>query len=246
MPMYVGSVSFGKDSLATVILALRHKEPLDEAVYCEVMFDDETSGEIPEHKDFIYNIAIPKLQSWGVKTVVLRSEKTYVSLFQREIISGTGQGKIRSFPISGKCYIQRDCKIPPIRRYKKSLPDDVVQYIGYANDEQDRLMRLDNSTRVSLLQRYKIDERDAFDICRREGLLSPIYQFTNRGGCFFCPNAKMKELRHLYDHHKDLWGRMLDLQALPNKITEKFNRDMCFADIDEMFRFEDLQQTLFK
>ena len=37
--LHIASCSFGKDSLATILLALEHGEPLDEAVYCEVMFD---------------------------------------------------------------------------------------------------------------------------------------------------------------------------------------------------------------
>ena len=36
---FIASCSFGKDSLATLLLALEHNEPLDEAVYCEVMLD---------------------------------------------------------------------------------------------------------------------------------------------------------------------------------------------------------------
>lgn len=79
---HVASCSFGKDSLATILLALEHGEPLDEAVYCEVMFDKEISGEVPEHRDFIYTTAIPALESRGVKVTVLRSEKTYVDLLQ--------------------------------------------------------------------------------------------------------------------------------------------------------------------
>ena len=42
--LHIASCSFGKDSLATILLALEHGEPLDEAVYCEVMFDKRTSG----------------------------------------------------------------------------------------------------------------------------------------------------------------------------------------------------------
>ena len=45
MPKTICSCSMGKDSLATVILALMHHEPLDEIVYCEVMFDKEISGD---------------------------------------------------------------------------------------------------------------------------------------------------------------------------------------------------------
>ena len=40
-PTYIASCSFGKDSLATILLALEHNEPLDRAVFCEVMFDHE-------------------------------------------------------------------------------------------------------------------------------------------------------------------------------------------------------------
>ena len=44
-PKFIASCSFGKDSLATILLAKEHGVPLDEAVYCEVMFDKGISGE---------------------------------------------------------------------------------------------------------------------------------------------------------------------------------------------------------
>ena len=147
---HVASCSFGKDSLATILLALEHGEPLDEAVYCEVMFDKEISGEVPEHRDFIYTTAIPALELKGVKVTVLRSEKTYVDLFTGKITRGPKKGLLRSFPICGRCAVQRDCKLKPILRYQKSLPPDTVQYIGIAKDEQERLLRLAGN-RVSLL-----------------------------------------------------------------------------------------------
>lgn len=36
--LHIASCSFGKDSLATILLALEHGEPLDEAVYCETNY----------------------------------------------------------------------------------------------------------------------------------------------------------------------------------------------------------------
>ena len=235
---YLASCSFGKDSLAAILLAKKHGEPLDEAVYCEVMFDKTISGEVPEHRDFIYTKGIPALERMGIKVTVLRGKKTYVDLFTGRITRGPKKGMLRSFPVCGKCYVQRDCKLRPILRYQKTLPPDTVQYIGIAKDEQERLLRLEGR-QVSLLEKYNCTEQDAKELCRQAGLLSPIYQFTNRGGCWFCPNAKRKELRHLYDHHPELWARMLELQALPGKVTEKFNRTQRFSDIDAMFREED-------
>jgi len=242
---YLASCSFGKDSLAAILLAKKHGEPLDEAVYCEVMFDKTISGEVPEHRDFIYTKGIPALERMGIKVTVLRGKKTYVDLFTGRITRGPKKGMLRSFPVCGKCYVQRDCKLRPILRYQKTLPPDTVQYIGIAKDEQDRLLRLEGR-QVSLLEKYNCTEQDAKELCRQAGLLSPIYEFAGRGGCWFCPNAKRKELRHLYDHHPELWARMLELQALPDKVSEKFNRTQRFSDIDAMFREEDQENSFWQ
>ena len=88
---YVASCSFGKDSIATILLALEHGEPLDEAVFVEVMFDHSRniSGEIPEHIDWIYSKAIPRLEAMGVRTRVLRSERDYMYCFTKAVRGGT-------------------------------------------------------------------------------------------------------------------------------------------------------------
>lgn len=138
---YIVGCSFGKDSLATIIIAKENGEPLDEAVYCEVMFDDGISGEVPEHRDFIYNVGIPTLESWGIKTTVIRGKRTYVSSFTRTIEKGPHAGKINAFPLCGRCCIQRDCKTRVIEKWTRSLKGDVVQYIGLAADEQERLLK---------------------------------------------------------------------------------------------------------
>ena len=52
-PKYVASCSGGKDSVATLLLAAQHNEPLDEAVFSEVMFNQNTSGEVPDRKSVV-------------------------------------------------------------------------------------------------------------------------------------------------------------------------------------------------
>lgn len=250
MKRYVAACSFGKDSMATVILAKKYKEPLDEVVYCEVMFDEETSGEVPEHRDFVYRIAIPRLKRAGIPVHIVRGEKTFVGQFQHRI-SGEGRsaGKIWSWPLCGKCYVQRDLKVRPMDAWKREhwRGDEIIQYVGIADDEMDRLARMDSYQypTTSLLEKYGVTEDEAMNLCRKHGLLSPIYEFAPRNGCFFCPNAKERELRHLYDHHPDLWGRLLELQALPEKATELFTRELRFDEIDAAFRMDDAQIDLF-
>lgn len=184
---YIASCSFGKDSMATILLAKKYGEPLDEIVYCEVMFDETISGEIPEHIDFIKNKAIPLLKEWGYKVTVLRSQKNYVSSFKRVVQRGKCAGKINAFPLCGRCCIQRDCKVPPIEKYKKSLPEETTQYIGIEYDEQDRLARLKKGKQISLLEKYKITSEQARDMCKEAGLLSPTYDFAKRGGVLVLP-----------------------------------------------------------
>ena len=197
-----------------------------------------TSGEVPEHRAFIYETAIPRLERLGIPVRVLRSDKTYLDLFAGTVTRGPKKGLRRGFPLCGHCYVQRDCKLRPIRRYNRTLTPDTVQYVGIASDEPVRLRRLQGD-QVSLLEKYHYTEEDAKQLCQTAGLLSPVYAFTDRGGCWFCPNAKRKELRHLYDHHPELWARMLELQAMPGKVSEKFNRTERFSDIDAAFRKED-------
>ena len=136
--LHIASCSFGKDSLATILLALEHGEPLDEAVYCEVMFDKRTSGEVPEHRAFIYETALPRLERLGIPVHVLRSDKTYLDLFAGVITRGPKKGLRRGFPLCGHCYVQRDCKLRPIRLYNRTLTPDTVQYVGIASDEPVR------------------------------------------------------------------------------------------------------------
>ena len=92
--IHIASCSFGKDSIATLLLALEHNEPLDRVVFAEVMFDHKRgiSGEIPEHIEWVYSVAIPKLEQMGVKVDVVKSEKDYVHFF----VSAVGGGGIKA------------------------------------------------------------------------------------------------------------------------------------------------------
>lgn len=241
--------SFGADSTANVLLGMEHGEPPDEIVYCEVMFDKTTSGEIPEHYDFIHGTAVPFFENQGIKVHIVRGEKTFLDCFFREIGpmgAPENQGKIWAWPLCGRCWIHRDCKVRPMKRFERTqwAGQQIIKLSGIAADEEARLLTMLGYGGVSMLEKFGKTQADARQICRRAGLLSPCYQFTNRNGCWFCPNSKWRERRHLYDHHPDLWGRLLELQKVPNKVTERFDRNFTITEIDAMFRLEDAQYDL--
>ena len=88
---YFASCSFGKDSIATVLLAIEHNEPLDGILFNEIVFDHKRniSGEIPEHIEWVYNTAIPAFERMGVPTKVIKSEKDYMYFFTNTVGGGS-------------------------------------------------------------------------------------------------------------------------------------------------------------
>lgn len=250
-PKYIASYSGGKDSTATVILAHEHGEPLDLIIFSEVMFDENISGELPEHIDFIKNKCIPLFESWGYEVKILHADKTHMDNFNcitRRSKVPERNGKRYGFPMAGKCLINSCCKVGPIRKFLKSQKE-IVQYIGIAIDEPERLARIRNSDvpKMSLLEKYNYTEQMSFDLCKKYDLLSPIYDFAPRGGCWFCPNARDKELRHLRNCHRDLWDKLLALEDEPDLIGNMWNilTKTSIHDKEQQFYWEDQQMTIF-
>lgn len=248
---YIASCSGGRDSVATLIVAKIHGEPLDEVVYCEVMFDQETSGEVPEHRGFIYETLKPWVErELQVPFVIVRSKKTYVDCFGHRISKGPAVGKIHGFAIPGMCLINRDCKIPPIRAYWKSKGQDVTQYIGIEWEEEKRLARLAPEREISLLEKYRITRKRATELCHEYGLYSPTYEVGKRNGCWFCPNCQDDEWARLIYKHEELFEKLLDLER---EAPERYRQCLTVNETPsqlkarilsygEQLRFEDLAE----
>lgn len=248
---YIASWSGGKDSTASIILAHEHNEPLDLIIFSEVMFDKNVSGELPEHINFIKNKCIPLFESWGYEVKILHSDRTYKDCFFHVVNKSKKEdriGKYKGFAMSGHCDVQRDCKLRPIEKFWKSFEGEYTQYIGIAVDEPVRLDRVVKTVnQTSLLQKYGYTEQMAFDLCKKYDLLSPIYEISNRGGCWFCPNAKDKELKCLRNKHRELWKKLLELEDVPGLIGNKWNMltDTRIHEKEEQFYWEEAQVNLF-
>lgn len=185
MKKYIASFSGGKDSTATIILAHERGDPLDLIIFSEVMFDENISGELPEHIDFVKNKCIPLFASWGYETKILHAKMNYMDIFMREPTRGkrAGMGLKTGFPMAGKCQINRSVKVQPIKDFLKNMdPEEYMQYLGIAIDEPKRLERLRGTNRISLLEKYGYTEKMALELCKKYDLLSPIYDFAPRGG----------------------------------------------------------------
>lgn len=234
---YIASCSFGKDSLAMILTIIEHGLPLDEVVYCEVMFDDATSGEYPEHAAFIHDKAIPILELvYGLKVRVLRHTWNYKNECFRLRKKGKYEGTPVGFPMRRGPWCNK-MKIHPIRDYRKEQTDEVHEYVGIAIDEPERLARL-TPNKSSPLADYGITEARAMDLCREHYLLSPIYQTQARNGCWFCHNARLNELHDLWKNHPNLWAELRCIQAI-SRVS--FKQDYTIFDLEERFKKEEAQ-----
>lgn len=85
----------------------------------------------------------------------------------------------------------------------------VVQYLGIAADEPKRLERLDGKTKISPLAAIGWTEPECRAWCEENNLLSPIYTTATRGGCWFCHNQAIGQLRLLRKNYPELWALLL-------------------------------------
>lgn len=243
---YFHSWSGGKDSTAAIILDHENGLPPSKIVFSEVMFDHKRgiSGELPEHIAFVKERAKPLFESWGYEVEIVRAEKDYINNFYTVVTnSNTPEriGKYRGWVLGGMCTANRDLKIKPMREYYKRLDlagAEYTQYVGIAVDEPERLERLRGTNKVSLLERFGYTEKMAHDLCERHGLLSPTYQISKRGGCWFCPNQGYAELAYTKTNYPDLWDELRELDKEENVVSHGFKYGKTITEVEELIEAE--------
>lgn len=113
----------------------------------------------------------------------------------------------------------------------------IVQYLGIAADEPERIERHTKPSYVLPLVEIGWTEADCRKWCEENDLLSPIYTTTSRGGCWFCHNQSVDQLRLLRKTYPDLWALLLKWDK---DSPTTFHADgHTVHDFDRRFRAED-------
>lgn len=223
------------------------------------MFDKANgiSGERPEHVEWVHTKAKPLFESWGYKVEIIHAEKDFLDCFFHLVEKSTHPeriGKYSGFPLGrSRCVIKRDLKIRAMEKYYSQFKDqEITQYISIAQDEYGRLERLKGTNQISLLAECGYTEQMARKKCLEYDLLSPSYNISNRGGCWFCMNQKLGELAYTKQHQPDLWDRLKCLAEADNLISPYFKYNKTFdqinAAVDEYIKWQnsgDVQLSLF-
>ena len=170
---------------------------------------------------------------WGIEVEHVRAKRNYEDLFY--LVRGEKSrraGEIYGWPFQFGPWCNSQLKLHALGQ----LPRDAIQYIGIAADEPGRFHTL-TETKLSPLVEAGWTEADCRQWCGDNGLLSPIYTTATRGGCWFCHNQGVGQLRLLRKNYPELWALMLKWD---NDSPVTFKADgHTVHDYDERFALED-------
>lgn len=226
-------LSYGKDSLAQLEVMYQHGLPFTDIVTADLWATPNIPAYLPELEDFRVRMDREIQARYGVPVTHVRSEKTFVDLFYRELTPRSKYKGVYGWPPVFGHWCMKWLKVEPIQKYLGGL-DDYVEWVGIASDEVART-RQPNSRKRSALVEYDITESDAMRICQTLDWVSPAYLSAGRDGCWFCPCQGVNPLRRLYNEFPELWKLMMKWDADTEK---RFKIDHTLAEYDRRFRLE--------
>ena len=231
--MNIFNLSFGKDSMATLILAVEQGIPIDRVMYCDIRFNNEISGEHPLMAEWIPTAEKRLKELFGITVDHAYSGVSFEEQFYKVKQKGNHIGELYGFPFVIAAWCNQILKVNAINSYLRKFKNDITtQFVGIAHDEPKRWERMKaKETKKykyrSLLVEQELTEQDAFRICEKYGLLSPMYSVDGiyRGGCWFCPKQCLADLYSLWKNYPELYGKLLEMEPdshntfRPNSVT---------------------------
>lgn len=235
---HVLSLSYGKDSLACLGAIEQLGWQLDRIVHAEVWATDTIPADLPPMVEFKTKADKIIMERYGIEVEHVRSQKSYDDCFY--MICGEN-GRAAKSKCVGGIYgwpFQRGpwCNSRLKQHVLAKLPKNAVQYVGIAADEPGRFHVFSDKKKSPLVE-AGWDEAKCRKWCEENDLLSPIYTTATRGGCWFCHNQGVDQLRLLRKNHPELWALMLKWD---NDSPVPFHADgHTVHDFDERFALED-------
>ena len=214
----IASVSFGKDSLAMLILIIKNNLPLDEVVFYDTGMEFAA----------IYNIR-DKVKIWlkhlGVKYTELKPAMDFKNkMYNYPHQSRKGETKQGYGWCGGACRWGTGEKLRTIEKYCNG--EEVHQYIGIALDEKPRLERLKGSNKSSPLADFGYTEKMALELCYNEGFDwnedgVELYSILDRVSCWCCRNKNLKELANYKTYLPNYFNKLIELENIIGEPMKK-------------------------
>lgn len=231
---HILSLSYGKDSLACLGAIEQLGWPLDRIIHAEVWATETIPADLPPMVEFKKKADMIIRERWGIEVEHMRTKRCYQDIFYM-ICKGTkskNAGKIYGWPFQHGPWCNSSLKLSALSKVKKTD----IQYLGIAADEPSRFHTL-SETKKSPLVEAGWTEEDCRRWCEKNDLLSPIYTTVTRGGCWFCHNQGVGQLRLLRKNYPELWALMLKWDK-DSPVTFKAD-GRTVHDFDKRFQLED-------
>ena len=246
---YIMSCSFGKDSLALLLKLIELKYPLDEVIYFDIGVEFDSIGRVCDQ-------AAEFLAENNIEFTILHPKENFLYMMtEKDVVKRDGSHQKGYEWCGGPCRWGTALKINAMKEhYKKYDGETIVEYIGLASDERNRINRDRQSNLVKLypLIEWGMTEQDCLDYCHDKGFYwmedgKELYNLKSSDGldrisCKYCSNKNLKELRYMYHNMPTVWGELRNLQE---KIKRPFKDGKTVFELEERFKNEPKQLSFF-
>lgn len=194
---YIASCSFGKDSLAMLLILIEKGYKLDEVVFYDTSMEFQAIYDtrdrikkILEEKNIKYTELDPKIP--------FTEKMLYIDVKKRNGTTQKGYGVC-----GGRCRWGTTDKITTISKYlKQQYGQEYREYIGIAIDEQDRIKKERTEHKLLPLVDWNMTEKDCLNYCYNNGFYWEengirLYDILDRVSCWCCGDKNKKELENM-------------------------------------------------
>lgn len=209
--VYIGTISFGKDSTTMNDLLCKDGHPIDEIIFTDtlkefsLMYD--YGHKVAEYfknrykKDITFLTPLATFEEWCFGVI---KDKT-----------ADGYGAIRGIPLpsdnESMCFHRRETKVKPLDNYlKEKYPNmKIVKYIGYTKGEGRNIKDTPNLKHIYPLKHiYKMNEERCKEYLIKQDMENPLYRYFSRTGCYLCPFQSERSMYQVYKHFNHYWQKM--------------------------------------
>lgn len=218
---YIASVSFGKDSLAMLLILLEKEYRLDEVIFYDTGMEFKAIYSI---RDEIKKM----LENKGIKYTELRPKIPFIDkMLNIEVHKRDGTIQKGYGLCGGRCRWGTTDKNITIEKYLKAqYGQEYREYIGIAVDEAKRIEKERNEHKLLPLVDWKMAERDCLIFCYGKGYYWEennvrLYDILDRVSCWCCANKNKKEIENMFIYLPEYYMKNIKLLKLIKKRNTK-------------------------
>lgn len=210
MSTHIANVSWGKDSLAMLLVLIERRMPIDEVVFYDTGMEFEA---IYRERDRI----LPVLAERGIRYTELKPKRPFLYDMLVKPVNHRDGTTTRGYGwCGGTCRWGTKGKTLAIDRYVRDRGG--VSLIGIAADETERAHRDGNAGKIMPLIEWGMTEKDCLELCYSRGCTweqdgIKLYDVLDRVSCWCCRNKNLKEIDGMRNSLPEYYQRLKALEA---------------------------------